>query len=125
MLPDPQFARQPLDFWAHVRSISQTLGYTTPKPSQVRSYSLAQIVTALKRLNLRSDHIVRPDGTPMELAESLLAYLTTGQKSDSCTQNGLCGDLRTPETPLSSLLAHGLNPGFRDRIPREKRRNRV
>jgi hypothetical protein len=28
MKPNPRFSQQPLEFWAHVRSLSQELGYT-------------------------------------------------------------------------------------------------
>ena len=60
-------------FWAHIRSLSQTLGYTDRSTGNVKVPTLAQILRAMKELDLLSDHLVQ-NSQPTEYAELLLAY---------------------------------------------------
>lgn len=60
-------------FWAHVRSLSQTLGYTARGTGTIKVPTLADVLAGMKKLDLHSDHLLR-DGKPTEFAELLLAY---------------------------------------------------
>jgi len=69
---DSRFLRLPKDFWAHVRSLSQKLGYTDAA-RRVKVPSLAEMINGLKELGLSSDHIAWQD-VPTEFGENLVAY---------------------------------------------------
>jgi hypothetical protein len=124
------------DTWANVydQAFNQVQPFGNGKPLSGTIHNTQRFTWTLEQLRNRVHELGAPQHLDIEFC-SLTSMmhkktawdvpLTTGQKSDSYAQNGLCSDLRTPETPLLSLLAHSLNPGFRDRIPREKRRNRV
>jgi hypothetical protein len=54
--PDPRFVGLDKTFWAHVRSVSQTGGYTQ-KGGRVRTYTAGEIVVVLERLWLQSAQV--------------------------------------------------------------------
>lgn len=58
MKPDPRFLAQPLEFWAHVKSISQQLGYTDKATKQIKVHSIPSMVVALQKLGLQTQHLV-------------------------------------------------------------------
>ena len=60
-------------FWAHVRSLSQTLGYTARSTGTIKVPTLAQLVDGVEKLELLSDHLVQGE-RPTECAEKLLDY---------------------------------------------------
>lgn len=60
-------------FWAHVRSLSQTLGYTDRATSTVKVPTLAEVLAGMRKLDLLSYHLVQND-KPTKFAETLLAY---------------------------------------------------
>jgi hypothetical protein len=60
-------------FWAHVRSLSQHLGYTERGTGQIKVHKLKRLVEALEELGLKTEHVAR-DGRPTEFGKSLLAY---------------------------------------------------
>jgi hypothetical protein len=72
MKADPRFLRLPKDFWAHVRSLSQKLGYTN-KVGQVKVPSLAEVLKGLEKLGLSSGHIIQSE-VPTTFGKDLLAY---------------------------------------------------
>ena len=74
MKPDRRFVGLPKGFWAHVRSISQELGYTDRKTRQIKVPSLLDFAEALDRLSLSSAHLRDKDGKPSDFAETLHAY---------------------------------------------------
>jgi len=73
MKPNPRFVNQPKSFWAHVRSVSQHIGYTDRKTSQVNVPAIPDIEAALGELNLKSDHII-VNGQPTPLGLLLHDY---------------------------------------------------
>ena len=73
MRGDQRFEGLDKGFWAHVRSLSQTLGYTERGKGTIKVPTLADMVGAMKRLELVSDHLVEA-GKPTALAKNLLAY---------------------------------------------------
>ncbi len=74
MKANPRFVNKPTSFWAHVRSISQQLGYTDRKTSQIRIPSIASIATALEELGLGNRHLVSQTGRPTALGRELIGY---------------------------------------------------
>jgi hypothetical protein len=74
MKPNDLFLMQPKSFWANVRSVSQTHGYTEHKTKLVKTPTLTEIQTALTKLDLNSTHLVNPDGSPTVVGSTLVAY---------------------------------------------------
>jgi hypothetical protein len=72
MKGDPRFLRLPKDFWAHVRSLSQKLGYTNSE-QQVKVPTLAEIVNGLGKLGLSSEHVAQK-GDATVFGKDLMAY---------------------------------------------------
>jgi hypothetical protein len=72
MKPDPRFVNLPKAFWAHVRTISEVVGYTERKTSKIKIPSLDDICQAWKKQGLDCKHLVNPD--PTKLARTLLSY---------------------------------------------------
>ena len=60
-------------FWAHVRSLSQTLGYTARGTGTIKVPTLAEILSGMSKLKLVSAHLVQ-NGQPTEFANALLSY---------------------------------------------------
>jgi hypothetical protein len=73
MKANTQFKALNKIFWANVRLISQALGYTDKKTKQVKVYSIDEMVAALKRMGLSTDHLENGAGTT-DLGENLLNY---------------------------------------------------
>jgi hypothetical protein len=71
---DERFIRQPLTFWAHVRSISEYLGYTVRGKNLIRVPTLPEMQFALHDLSLNSHHIINEQGSPTILGQQLLDY---------------------------------------------------
>lgn len=76
MKPDDRFLSQQKDFWAHVRTLSQHLGYTekqAPSKGQVKVPTLGECLTAFGDLELEAGHLV-DGGRTTPFMELLLAY---------------------------------------------------
>jgi hypothetical protein len=71
---DQKFLRQPKEFWAHVRTISQEGGYTNRKTSGIHVPTIQEIVTGFHRLGLTSTHISDDFGTMTEFGQLLVDY---------------------------------------------------
>ncbi|PIR25354.1 MAG: hypothetical protein COX62_00455 [Deltaproteobacteria bacterium CG_4_10_14_0_2_um_filter_43_8] len=76
MIPNPQFNNLPLSFWAHVRSLSQSLGYTIRGTGDVRTHSISQISEGMSRLGLATQHIIDENKKPSPLGQLLVDYFT-------------------------------------------------
>lgn len=74
MKPEERFLKQPKDFWAMVRTVSQKLDYTVKK--QVRVPSLDSARTAFADLGLDSSGLADQYDNPTEMGELLLDYFT-------------------------------------------------
>ncbi len=74
MKPEEQFLRQPKHFWAHVRTISQQLGYTHRNTSQIKIPTISEIASGLHNLGLQTKHIVSENEQPTAFTQTLLAY---------------------------------------------------
>ncbi|MDO8475494.1 MAG: hypothetical protein Q7W02_04730 [Candidatus Rokubacteria bacterium] len=76
MTPDPRFLSQPSTFWANVRAIGQAVGYTVRGEGQIKVPTLKEIADAYKKVGLRHDHIVDPQGSLTTTGRTLLDYFT-------------------------------------------------
>jgi hypothetical protein len=72
--PDARFLKQGKDFWAHVRTLSQAVGYTEKKQSTIKIPSIDRIIEALRALTLKTDHLVDAKGVPTPFARLLIDY---------------------------------------------------
>jgi hypothetical protein len=78
MQPDARFLQQPKDFWAHVRTLSQHLGYTHRKTKSrpddgVKVPTLDECLAGLEALELETEHVAE-SGNPTAFGALLLAY---------------------------------------------------
>lgn len=73
MKPNTIFLRKPKSFWASVRTISQSVGYTDRRTGQIKVPSTTEIRAAFKSLGL-NDHSVVGQGGLTELGQSLQDY---------------------------------------------------
>ena len=74
MKADPRFVRQPKAFWAHVRTISQEVGYTDRRTSAIRIPTLDEIRNQFQPLGLSAVHIADADGKLTPFGQLLFAY---------------------------------------------------
>lgn len=74
MKPNLRFVDKNTSFWAHARSVSQSLGYTDRKTKRILSHSLIEITIALDRLGLGKQQIVLKNGRATALGRELVAY---------------------------------------------------
>lgn len=93
MKPDPRFTRLNHEFWAHVRVVSQHVGYTQRPVRQIRTRNSlsdtnraaaapgavkvptpAEIVTAFRDLELQSRHLFSRTLSPTQQGQRLLDY---------------------------------------------------
>jgi hypothetical protein len=77
MKPNTNFTKLGKDFWAHVRSLSQTIGYTERGQGTIKVPTMVEVMEAMKSLSLHSDHLVLDDGvTQSAYSKKLIAYFT-------------------------------------------------
>lgn len=75
MKPDPRFVKQPNDFWANVRTISEQVGYTARGQGVIKVPSLEEMLAALQSLGLNGTHLVnRSNGRPTRFGRALCDY---------------------------------------------------
>ena len=74
MKPSVKFLNQPKHFWANVRSISQEIGYTDRKSSQIKVPAIYEMSNALKNMGLSSGHIIHDDDQVTEFGQKLHDY---------------------------------------------------
>jgi len=72
--PDPRFLRQPKEFWAHVRTISQEIGYTNRSTKGIHIPTVAEVTQAFQCLGLTSTHIADGDDALTGFGGLLLEY---------------------------------------------------
>lgn len=75
MRADGRFKGLDKGFWAHVRSLSQTLGYTDRGKGTIKIPTLAQILAGMEKLELHSKHLVTK-GKPTAFSNTLIDYFT-------------------------------------------------
>ncbi len=80
MKPVPAFTNLDRSFWAHVKLVSEKLGYSTRKKKgrapDLRTYSIQEIKECLAGEGLRTDHIADALGKATAEGQKLVDYLT-------------------------------------------------
>ncbi len=83
MIANAAFVNRPKEFWAHVRLLSQEIGYVERVKRQkgvrgqtgpIKIPTLAEQKAALESLGLRSDHLVDENAQSTPLGKELLEY---------------------------------------------------
>jgi hypothetical protein len=78
MKPNEAFLRQPKTFWAYIRSISQSVGYTVkgkgPLKGTIKIPSVDEMASALVSLGLDSSTLQSDEGEPTELGVRIHRY---------------------------------------------------
>lgn len=74
MKADPRFLSQSKEFWAHVRTVSQEIGYTKRGEKKILVPSLEQIRKAFERLSLSVQHIADEEDRLTKFGTTLLDY---------------------------------------------------
>ncbi|MHB1702033.1 MAG: DUF7687 domain-containing protein [Acidobacteriaceae bacterium] len=74
MKADIRFLRQPKEFWANVRTISQEVGYTNRAKSSIHIPTIAEIRREFLHLGLNTAHITDDFGTLTAFGQMLLDY---------------------------------------------------
>lgn len=74
MKPDQRFIGLDKAFWAHVRSISEEIGYTDRKTKAIKVPSPEELGQALTTLGLSNAHLAETDGAPTEFGRRLQTY---------------------------------------------------
>lgn len=72
MSPDRRFLKQPKNFWANVRLISQEVGYATR--GRVRVPTRLEARTALDKIGLSAGHLIDDDGNDTALGKDVFSY---------------------------------------------------
>ena len=76
MIANPTFLLQSKQFWAYVRSVSQSVGYTVRGQGQIKVPTVEEMTAALERLGLDATRLHSVNGKPTALGRSLGAYFT-------------------------------------------------
>ena len=74
MIADGRFASQPREFWANIRFLSQSIGYTVRRTRQIKIPSLTEMVTALEKAGLDTTHLVRCSNVPTRFGRVIMDY---------------------------------------------------
>ncbi|MBL7154027.1 MAG: hypothetical protein ISS79_09935 [Phycisphaerae bacterium] len=74
MKPDPRFLSQPKAFWANVRAISETVGYTVRGKGLIKVPEIEDMILVMHSRKLNAQHIVSDKGSLTELGGLLQEY---------------------------------------------------
>lgn len=105
MKADPRFVRQPREFWAHVRTISQEVGYTDRRTSAIRVPTLDQIREEFLRLGLNTAHIADIAGELTPLGQLLFEYFNHRANILNNTVRGQLMDKAAAQAEFKRLKA--------------------
>jgi len=72
--PNPLFLKQTKEFWAHIRTISQEVGYTDRGKKSIKIPTLRAIQDKFLRLGLSTAHIADTDNILTSFGKRLLDY---------------------------------------------------
>ncbi|MGI8857308.1 MAG: DUF7690 domain-containing protein, partial [Thermomicrobiales bacterium] len=75
MKPDPRFRNLDKTFWANVRTISESGGYTVPREQRIKAHTFEEMQDAMVSVGLQTAHLVTSEDQPTQLAQMLAAYL--------------------------------------------------
>ena len=72
MIPSPKYLKQPKSFWAQVKLVSMTLGYS--KNDSIKEYTLEEITECLKKHSLSVEHLMDSANKPTTEGKILINY---------------------------------------------------
>jgi hypothetical protein len=75
MKPDPRFRNLDKTFWANVRTISESGGYTVPREQRIKAHTFKEMQDAMASIGLQTTHLITSEDTPTGLAHTLEMYL--------------------------------------------------
>jgi hypothetical protein len=102
---NPLFLAQTKEFWAHVRTISQEVGYTERGKKSVKIPSLEAIRDEFARLGLSTAHIANTDNTLTNFGQHLLDYFSFRAALLNNTVQGLFMHKESAEVEFNRLKA--------------------
>jgi len=76
MKPNKKFNNKHKSFWAAVRTISQSVGYTVRGEGQIKIPTFEEIADSFKSLNLEDKAIIDDSGDISEVAKELMDYFS-------------------------------------------------
>jgi len=76
MKPDKRFLGQDPAFWANVRAISETVGYSARGKGVIQVPMLPEMISAMCHRGLSADHLADGKGAPTDLGTSLCKYFS-------------------------------------------------
>src|SRR5579883_468079 len=116
MKPNELFKHQDKAFWAHIRTLSEKLGYTVRGKNVIYVPAFDAMVRAMHSLGLDTDHLQNSNNGPSDYAKTLIAYFqyradvlndtVQGQLMDASEAKQLFDDTRLK---LGSTLAMPMN----------------
>lgn len=109
MKADPQFRGQTKEFWAHVRTISQEVGYTVRGAGTIRVPTLAEIRSEFARLGLSVAHIADEQNNLTTFGHRLLDYFVFRAEVLNTTVQAQLMNKGQAEVEFNTLFKH-LNP---------------
>jgi hypothetical protein len=74
MKPNEQFVGLEKTFWAHVRSISERIGYTDRGTKEIKIPTIEELAKALEQLSLSPKHLWNNNGSPSSFGNQLHSY---------------------------------------------------
>ncbi len=74
MKPNKQFINKNKSFWAAVRTISQSVGYTERYEGKIKIPTIDEIVNSFRSLNLDDKKVINATGKPSDIASELIDY---------------------------------------------------
>lgn len=109
MKADFHFIQQPKEFWAHVRTISQEIGYTDRSTSSIRVPHITEVRAEFHRLNLQTSHIADDFGILTPFGQKLFDYFNFRATVLNKTVQGLLMKKDAAEVEFERLKKQ-LNP---------------
>jgi len=106
---DPRFVSQPKEFWAHVRTISEAVGYTKRGTKTIRIPELAEIRKKFKRLGLSTAHIANDSDLLTDFGIVLMDYFRHRANALNNTVQAMLMDKAAAQTEFERLRSE-LNP---------------
>lgn len=105
MKADPRFVQQPREFWAHVRTISQEVGYTDRRTSAIRIPTLDEVRKQFLPLGLDTAHIADVAGNLTPFGQLLFAYFNHRANILNNTVQGQLMDKAAAQAEFKRLKA--------------------
>ena len=109
MKADPRFVGQPKEFWAHIRTISQEVGYTDRSTKAIRIPTLAEIREEFLRLGLSTFHIANDADLLTDFGHKIFDYFSFRAEFLNQTVQGQLMDKSAAKEEFERLKAK-LNP---------------